>query len=127
MPAGTNTVLDVLKFELSFLEKGGYRRSANTPWRAPLIFEDSPTCNSNYCEQNAHPCSECLLLGFVPAELRERKIACRHIPLNRQGDTLDSLYHMAYEPEIEEAINCWLRSSIVRLEKQADPEPGAKD
>ena len=35
-------LLDVLKFELNFLEKGGYGSSPREPWRAPRIFEDSP-------------------------------------------------------------------------------------
>ena len=34
-------LLDVLKFELQFLEDGGYGRSARTPWRPQYIFEDS--------------------------------------------------------------------------------------
>lgn len=37
-------LLDVLKFELEFLEKGGYGRSPRQAWRPQFIFEDSPTC-----------------------------------------------------------------------------------
>ena len=117
-------LLDVLKFELGFLEKGGYQRSPLTPWRAPLIFEDSPTCATYYREQNPQPCGECLLMQFVPNELREKKIACRHIPLNAEGDTLDSLYHWAYEPEIETAVRGWLVSNIQRLEGSV-PQDGS--
>ncbi len=109
-------LLDVLKFELSFLETGGYQRSLRAPWRAPLIFEDSPTCSTYYREQNPQPCGECLLVQLVPDELREKKIACRYIPLNVEGDTLDSLYHWAYEPEIETAMRRWLVLTIERLE-----------
>ena len=36
--------LELLKFELKFLEDGGYGRSPRTPWRPPYIFEDSPSC-----------------------------------------------------------------------------------
>ena len=117
-------LLDVLKFELGFLEKGGYQRSPLTPWRAPLIFEDSPTCATYYREQNPQPCGECLLMQFVPNELREKKIACRHIPLNTEGDTLDSLYHWAYEPEIETAMRRWLVLTIQRLESSV-PQDGS--
>ena len=35
-------VLELLKFELKFLEDGGYGRSPRTPWRPPFILEDSP-------------------------------------------------------------------------------------
>jgi hypothetical protein len=117
-------LLDVLKFELGFLGKGGYQRSLLTPWRAPLIFEDSPTCASYYREQNPHPCGDCLLMQFVPGELREKKIACRYIPLNAEGDTLDSLYHRAYEPEIETAMRGWLVLTIQRLENSV-PQDGS--
>jgi hypothetical protein len=123
-------LLDVLKFELGFLGKGGYQRSLLTPWRAPLIFEDSPTCAAYYREQNTHPCGDCLLMQFVPGELREKKIACRHIPLNAEGDTLDSLYHWAYEPEIETAMRRWLVLTIQRLEnsvpRDGSPLSGSK-
>ena len=42
-------ILDILKFELSFLEDGGYGRSPHAPWRAPAVFEDSPIC-PNFCD-----------------------------------------------------------------------------
>ena len=118
MHKGEHDLLDVLKFELGFLETGGYRRSLCAPWRAPLIFEDSPTCARYYREKKPQPCGECLLMQFVPNELREKKIACRYIQLNAEGDTLDSLYHWAYEPEIETAIRRWLFLTIQRLENR---------
>ena len=37
-------LLDLLKFELNFLEDGGYGRSPHTPGRRQLAFEDSLTC-----------------------------------------------------------------------------------
>ena len=37
-------LLTVLKAELAFLEKGGYRHSPSARWRPQFIFEDSPTC-----------------------------------------------------------------------------------
>ena len=37
-------LLDVLKAELQFLEKGGYRHTARAEWRPQFIFQDSPTC-----------------------------------------------------------------------------------
>ncbi len=32
MPKDDRDVLEVLKFELDFIEKGGYGRSVRTPW-----------------------------------------------------------------------------------------------
>jgi hypothetical protein len=39
-------LLEVLRFELLFLQRGGYGRlrSQGVSRRAPLIFEDSPIC-----------------------------------------------------------------------------------
>jgi hypothetical protein len=39
-------LLDVLKFELEFLEQGGYGRLPRESWRARFIFEDSPTSSA---------------------------------------------------------------------------------
>jgi len=117
-------VLKVLKFELDFLGKGGYRRSLLTPWRAPLVFEDSPTCAAYYREQGAQPCSECPLIELVPPELKGKTSPCRYIPLNARGDTLDAFYHWAYEPEIEDALRGWLLSTIQRLEQNRENNGG---
>ena len=116
MLAADRETLELLKHELDFLGRGGYSRSPQSPWRAPLVFEDSPTCKNSYCEKNVHPCGNCLLLQFVPPEMRDLKLACRYIPLTAQGDNLDSLYRSAYEPEIEEAVGRWLESKIDSLE-----------
>lgn len=110
-------VLETLRFELQFLEDGGYGRSPHAPWRPPLLFEDSPTC-LNFSElQRPHPCSECFLMQFVPPEHRERETPCRYIPLDDKGQTLDSLYRTATQQELEEIYGGWLRRSIRRLEE----------
>lgn len=44
MNSAKNT-LQILKQELEFLEKGGYR--SPIAWRWPLAFEDSPTCSNH--------------------------------------------------------------------------------
>ena len=37
-------MLELLNFELKFLEDGGHGRSPRTPWRARNAFEDSLSC-----------------------------------------------------------------------------------
>jgi len=44
MPRDERNLLEVLKSELRFLQKGGYGRLPCAQWRAPLVFEDSLTC-----------------------------------------------------------------------------------
>ena len=116
MPKDERDVLEVLRFELEFLEKGGYGRSPRTPWRPQLIFEDSPTCMNYDSKENPAPCGDCLLMQFVPGESREKKVPCRHIVLDELGETIDSLYRTGNQQEIEESLGAWLRKTIRKLE-----------
>ena len=113
--------LDVLKSERAFLEGGGYRQSSRTPWKVPLIFEDSPTCLNFEQPTRPHPCSKCILMRFVPLRRRSARVPCRYIPLNAAGETVDGLYRYASREETEEAVAKWLRSTIQRLERMAGP------
>jgi hypothetical protein len=111
-------LLDVLKFELNFLKKGGYGRSPRESWRPAFIFEDSPTCMNYDCKENPAPCSDCVLMQLVPPELRFGKIPCRQIPFNSAGETLDSLYRWGDQHEIEETFRNWLVATIAQLEER---------
>jgi len=126
MPKDDRDLLEVLKFELRFLQKGGYcrLRSQAISWRPPLIFEDSPICMNYGAREHRAPCSECLLMQFVPAERQAEKIPCRHVPLDAAGQTLNSLYAHGTQLEIEEALETWVRTTIYCLEQErskADP------
>jgi len=114
MQAPDRDLLQVLKFELQFLEQGKYRSPLQ--WRPRYIFEDSPTCRrgrSSVCD-----CSECLLFDFVPPEHRSAPTPCRYIPLNEWGETVDSLYRTGTHDELEEALRGWLHAAIGRLARQ---------
>jgi hypothetical protein len=111
-------LLEVLKFELEFLEQGGYGRSPRTPWRPQYIFEDSLTCMNYDSKENPGPCGDCVLMHLVPPDRRFEKIPCRHIPFNMSGETLDSLYKYSDQNEIEETVGSWLRTTIQRLEEE---------
>ena len=107
--------LDVLRTELAFIEIGGY--SAWPAWEPKLIFEDSPTCMNYGHGANRKTCSECALMQFVPKEYELQKRACRFIPLNAGGETLDQMYHYAGAKEIEDAVTCWLKTTVAELNK----------
>lgn len=111
-------LLDVLKFELDFLEKGGYGRSPREPWRPQFLFEDSPTCMNYDSKDQPGPCSECVLMQLVPLAFRKAKIPCRHIAFNADGETLDSMYRYADQSETEIVFANWLRTTIARLEEE---------
>lgn len=115
MPKDGRDVLALLKSELEFLEKGGYRKPS---WRAQFIFQDSLTCLNYGRLEDLKPCSECALFGLVPPEKRKETIPCRHIPLNEQRETIDSLYRWGTQDEIETAVAKWLRATIQNLEQK---------
>jgi hypothetical protein len=111
-------LLTVLKRELDFVEKGGYRHTARAPWRPQFIFQDSPSCLNFDPAQTPKPCSDCLLTQLAPENSRNRNIPCRYIPLNDSGATIDSFYRSGTQRELEAAFGQWLRSTIQRLEEQ---------
>jgi hypothetical protein len=111
-------LLELLKFELKFVEDGGYGRSPHTPWRPTYIFEDSPSCPNLGDPARPHPCSECALIKFVPGELQNENSPCRFIPLNEKGQTIDYFYRCGTQAELEEAFAGWLRAQIARLEQR---------
>jgi hypothetical protein len=113
-------LLDVLKFELNFLEKGGYGRSVKTPWRPQFIFEDSPTCMNYDSKENKAPCSDCVLMQLVPLDGRSEAIPCRHIPFNAEGETLETLYAHGDQYETEEVYGKWLRETIGKLQTERE-------
>lgn len=127
MAQDSRDILDILRFELSFLQDGGYGRSPKAPWRAPAIFEDSPIC-PNFCDPaRPHPCESCLLEQFVPEGQRTESIPCRFIPLTKEGQTVDDLYRTGNQSEMEEALGRWLRAQIERIERERgiSPKEGA--
>ena len=116
-------VLEMLKFELQFLEYGGYGSSPRTPSRPPLIFRDSPTCLNFDDPSRPNPCTDCLLMQLVPPEHRSETHPCHFIHLNKRGETVDSFYRWGTQLQLEDALRRWLREAIKKLEdRQGGPE-----
>ena len=111
-------LLEVLKFELSFLEQGGYGRSVRTPWKPTSIFQDSLSCLNFNDPERPHPCNECIFWDLVPQQFHEQNVPCHFIPLNGDGETVDSMEHQYSQPELEEAVKNWLRKTIDKLEQE---------
>jgi hypothetical protein len=108
--------IEVLKAELDFIEKGGYGRSVKTPWQPTRVFQDSPSCLNLGDDARSKPCSECLLMDFVPPEERTGDVPCHHIPLDSSGRTIDELERNENQRETEDIVKNWLRETIKRLE-----------
>ncbi len=118
MAGDERDVLEVLKFELSFLEQGGYGRSVHAPQIPTSVFQDSITCLNFGEPQRPHPCSDCMLIDFVPESSRNEKVPCHHIPLTPSGLTIADLESGYNQPRLEEAVIAWLRALIARIERE---------
>jgi len=118
MATDQREVLTVLRNELAFLEKGGYRETARAAWRPQFVFQDSPTCLNFDPTQSPRSCSECLMMEFVPEPLRRRRVPCRYIPIAGAGRTIEWYYRSGTQQDLDAALAAWLRKTIAGLEEQ---------
>jgi hypothetical protein len=109
-------ILELLNTELEFIEKGGYGRSVRTPWKATSPFRGSLTCVNYALPEKAHPCAECHLIDFVPADKRGADLPCHALPLNAAGDTVESLELEDNQMRLEESLKKWMRAKIKEIE-----------
>jgi hypothetical protein len=121
-------ILEVLKFELSFIEQGGYGRSVRTPWKPTTVLRDSLSCINFNDPERTHPCHECALYDLVPLQYLHEDVPCHHIPLNQQGETIYTMERQCNQLEMEEAVKQWLRQAIQRIENEraAQSQPAAQ-
>jgi len=118
MATDERDILELLKDELDFIEKGGYGRSVRTPQQSKSTFQDSLTCINYGYPYRAHPCNECHLLEFVSPEHRTEAVPCHFIPLNTDGDTIEDLELKDNEAKLERQVSAWLRARIKEIEEQ---------
>jgi len=113
MYSNSKNLVKVLETELRFLDNGGYRNPEM--WRPQFVFLDSPTCVHPGGSGRPEACSNCPLIGFVPKARRTAPVPCHHIPLTREGFTVDSLSRWGTHEEMENALRSWLREKIEAL------------
>jgi hypothetical protein len=111
-------ILEILKDELEFIEKGGYGRSVRTPWQPKSAFQDSLTCLNYGYPYRAHPCNECHLIDFVAPDHRAESIPCHFIKLNEAGETIEDLELEDNEAKLEREVRDWLRAKIAKIEEE---------
>ncbi|ABF39821.1 hypothetical protein Acid345_0816 [Candidatus Koribacter versatilis Ellin345] len=114
MSDDSRDVLEVLRYELNFLEQGGYRAQKN-----PLVpispFQDSLSCINYGLPRRPNPCRNCLLWDFVPDQYRREDAPCHFIPLTPSGLTIETRQS---EAELEANLKAWLRDTIAKLEQE---------
>ena len=107
-------LMEKLKFELVFIEDGGYGRSVRTPHQPTSPFQDSLTCLNFGDPTRTHPCGECILMRYVPESRKTENVPCHHIPLDSESRTVAALD----ASEAEEALKLWLHQEIDRLSEE---------
>jgi len=119
MPKDQQEILEILKAELEFIEKGGYGDAETQEMRTTsTMFADSLTCLNYGYPYRAHPCGECPLMEFVPEESRVSPMPCHHIPLDSSGRTVEGMEEKGKQPQMQEAVKTWLQQTISRIESQ---------
>jgi hypothetical protein len=117
----TRELLQMLRFELNYLEQGGFERD-----RASLGMESPFLCTSlciNFGDPlHRHACRECSLHRFVPKDRQHEEFPCHFIPLNASGDTMARLIAQKKPERLEIALKHWLRATIARLEASLEKE-----
>lgn len=108
-------VLQLLRFELNYLEQGGFERDK------ALLGTNSPFLGTFACINygdplRRHACRECGLMQFVPEDKLNEEFPCHFIPLNASGETIASLIQKNDQRRLVITLQHWLRSTIARLE-----------
>ena len=111
-------ILELLKDEFDFIDKGGYGRSVRTPWKPKSAFQDSLTCINYGYPYRAHPCNECHLLDFVDPEHHSEDVPCHFIRLNDSGETIEDLEFEDNQMKLESDVKQWLRTKISEIEEE---------
>ena len=118
MTTDDRDILELLKQELDFVQKGGYGRSVRTPWHSKSSFQDSLSCLNYGDPARAHPCSDCHLLSFVSPEHQTQEVPCHFIPLNVDGETIEDLERKENQAKLEREVSQWLRARIDEIEDE---------
>jgi hypothetical protein len=118
MTTDDRDILELLKDELEFIQKGGYGRSVRTPRQSKSTFQDSLSC-INYSDPNhAHPCNECHLVDFVSPEHRAEDVPCHFIPLNTDGETIEDLESQENQAKLEREVSGRLRDRVKEIQEE---------
>lgn len=123
MSQDLRNALEVLRYELNYLEQGGYHRDRE------LLRSESPFVGNCFCINfgdplRAHACRECFLYEFVPEDKQTEEYPCHYIQLNDSGETIAELIQKNDPERLAVVLEHWLRTTIARLEaKSSNSEP----
>lgn len=117
MPSSWNKrlIVNLLRQEIAALHQQGLRS----------FFRSGEICLAAHTQRKTTTCIGCALLDFVPAQAQSFPTPCHEIPLNEQGDTIDSLSQTADRATLKAEVLVWMERSLAQLEHElgADTVP----
>jgi hypothetical protein len=114
MPSDHRDVLEILRYELNFLEQGGYGQ-AKREGRLPSPFRDTQICLNFGDPVRPHACHQCFLYDLVPEDSRTENVPCHYIPLDPVGHRMIDFLRAGDREGLERALRIWLRRTIEEL------------
>jgi len=81
-------VLQLLRYELNYLEQGGYERDRALGTESPFL--GTFACINFGDPLRSHACRECPLHQFVPEDKQTEEFPCHYIRLTASGETSPS-------------------------------------
>jgi hypothetical protein len=63
-------------------------------------------------------CEDCPLIDLAPPEYRNAESPCHHIPLNEQGDTVESISKNSEQGYLEAQLLRWMEETAERLKRE---------
>jgi hypothetical protein len=123
MAESREDLIRLLEAELDLIEGGGYQPSSGEPGRDKPMFFHSLVCINHWMvpghDTECH--DDCVLLDAVPTGCRHEEMPCHFIPLNDEGDTVQSLEATGDRDRLEREVKKWLRTTIARLKQGGAP------
>jgi hypothetical protein len=115
MPQDTREILQILRYELNYLEQGGFERD-RLATGATSPFLESFTCINFGDPVHTHACRECKLFPLVPEDKRNEELPCHFIRLGANGETMGELIQKHDPRRLAMVLEHWLRATIARME-----------
>jgi len=115
MSKDLRNVLEVLRYELNYIEQGGFDRD-RTSLGMESPFLGNFTCINFGDPLRAHACRECSLHEFVPKDRQTEEYPCHYIRLSDSGETIAELIKKKDPKRLVVVLEHWLRTTIAQLE-----------
>ncbi len=105
-PEAKRRALGLLRIEIENLRKRGFGGSLCMGIGAGPSFD---------C------CENCPLVDLAPSEHRNAESPCRHIPLNQQGESIETILRKGDQTYLEAQLITWMEQTALCLQKELWP------